>query len=313
MNEISGKIYDNITQVIGSTPVIRLNNLKKKYKLKGNILAKCEFLNPFASSKDRIALSMIERTEKKCEINPETVFVIPTSGNTGISLAAICSSRKYKLVITMPENMSIERIKLMRHLGAEVLLTPASDGMKGAIKKAEILAKKNKNVILLKQFEDEANPDAHRFNTAMELIRDTNGDIDVFVAGVGTGGTLTGCAEVLKNINNDLYVVAVEPAESPVLSGGLASFHKIQGIGAGFVPKILNTKIIDEIIRIEDDDAYKYSTELSKTEGMMVGISSGAVIKAAIDLSKRDEMKGKNIVVVLASSAERYMSTELFL
>lgn len=312
MNEVGSRLYDSITQVIGSTPLIKLNNLKKKYKLKGNILAKCEFLNPFASSKDRIALSMIEKAENEHEITSDTIFVEPTSGNTGVSLAAICSARGYKLVITMPEDMSIERIKLMRHLGAEVMLTPAEDGMKGAIKKAEILAKKNKNVILLKQFENEANPDAHRLNTAIEIIKDTNSNVDVLVAGVGTGGTLTGCAEVLKNINQDLYVVAVEPAESPVLSGGIASSHKIQGIGAGFIPKILNTQIIDEIIRIEDNEALKYSTNLAQIEGMMVGISSGAAIKAAIEVAKREEMKNKNIVVILASSAERYISTELF-
>jgi len=312
MNENSGIIFNNIAEVVGSTPLVRLNNLKNKYKLRGNIFAKCEFLNPFFSAKDRIALSMIEKAEKTCDINSETVFVEPSSGNTGISLAAICAARNYKLVITMPENFSIERIKLMEHLGAEVLLTPEADGMKGAINKAEILAKKNDNVILLKQFENEANPDAHRFNTAMEIIKDTNGEIDVFVSAVGTGGTITGCSEVLKNVNQDLYVVGVEPAESPVLSGGIASSHKIQGIGAGFVPKILNAEIIDEVIRIDDEDAFKYSKDLAKTEGLMVGISSGAAIKAAIEMAKREEMKNKNIIVILASATERYMSTELF-
>lgn len=302
------KIYNSVAELVGKTPMIKLGRLAKKHKVKAHILAKCEFFNPAFSVKDRVALRMLEEAAKKNTITKETVFVEATSGNTGIGLAAMCAAKGYKLVIAMPENMTKERIMLMRHFGAEVILTPAEDGMKGAIAKAEILAEKNPNVILLKQFENEANPDAHRFGTSIEIIEDTNGEVDAFVSAVGTSGTLTGVASTLKTYNPDLFVAAVEPAASPVLNGGQAGAHRIPGIGAGFVPKFYDKNLVDEVFDIADEEALAMSREVGATEGLSVGISAGAALAAALKLGKREEMAGKNIVVILPDSVERYLS-----
>lgn len=302
------KIYNSVAELVGKTPMIKLGRLAKKHKVKAHILAKCEFFNPAFSVKDRVALRMLEEAAKKNTIIKETVFVEATSGNTGIGLAAMCAAKGYKLVIAMPENMTKERIMLMRHFGAEVILTPAEDGMKGAIAKAEILAEKNPNVILLKQFENEANPDAHRFGTSIEIIEDTNGEVDAFVSAVGTSGTLTGVASTLKTYNPDLFVAAVEPAASSVLNGGQAGAHRIPGIGAGFVPKFYDKNLVDEVFDIADEEALSMSREVGATEGLSVGISAGAALAAALKLGKREEMTGKNIVVILPDSVERYLS-----
>lgn len=306
------KIYNSITELVGKTPMVKLGKLAKKYKLKANILAKCEFYNPIFSVKDRIALSMIEAAEKSGVIGADTIFMEATSGNTGIALSAICAVKGYKLVITMPENMTKERILLMRHFGAEVILTPAEDGMKGAIAKMELLAEKNPNVILLRQFVNKANPDAHRFGTSIEIFEDTGGNVDAFVSAVGTSGTLTGVASTLKTSIPDLYVVAVEPASSPILNGGKAGPHKIPGIGANFIPEFYNKDLVDEVMDVTDEEAVEMAKFVAKVEGLPVGISSGAALTAAVRLAKRDEMKGKNIVVILASAVERYLSLGFF-
>ncbi len=302
------KIYNSIIELVGKTPMLKLSRLAKHFHVKANILAKCEFLNPLFSVKDRVALQMIEQAEKKYKISAETVFVEATSGNTGIGLAGICAAKGYKLVITMPENMTKERILLMRHLGAEVILTPAEDGMKGALAKADMLAEKNPNVILLSQFSNEANPDAHRFSTSIEIIEDTSGNVDAFVAAVGTSGTLSGVASTLKTYNPDLYVVGVEPASSAVLNGKEAGAHKIPGIGAGFVPQFYDPSLVSEVMDISDDDALRMAKETARLEGVAAGISAGASLSAAIKLGQRAEMKGKNIVVILPDSIERYLS-----
>lgn len=305
------KIYESVTELVGNTPLVRLSKLAQKYKVKANILGKCEFFNPAFSVKDRVALNMLEKVPFT-KITPDTVFVEATSGNTGIGLASMCAAKGYKLVIIMPENMSVERIKLMRHFGAEVILTPAQDGMSGAVKKAQMLADKNKNVILLKQFENESNPQVHMLTTAMELMEQTKANVDAIVCGVGTSGTLTGLAKALKTYNPDLYVVAVEPKESPVLNGGKADVHKISGIGANFVPPFFEPDLVDEIIDIVGDDAIDMAKEVAQTEGLGVGISAGAALKAAIELGKRSEMKDKNIVVILPDAIERYLSLSYF-
>lgn len=302
------KIYNSLTEMVGNTPLITLKRLAKKYKVKANIIAKCEFYNPIFSVKDRIAAKMIEKAEKTQKITDETVFVEATSGNTGIALSAICASKGYKLVILMPENMTKERIGLMRHFGAEVILTPKDEGMNGAIKKAELLAEKNPNVIMLKQFENEANPEAHKLGTAIEIIEQTGGKIDCFVSAVGTAGTINGVSSTIKTYNPDLYVVAVEPLSSPVLSGGAKGAHKIPGIGAGFVPKFYENELVDEILQVSDENAWEMARTVAKTEGLPIGISSGAALCGAIELGKREEMAGKNIVVILASAVERYLS-----
>lgn len=307
-DKVMKKIYNSVAELVGKTPMIKLGKLAKKHKVKAHILAKCEFFNPAFSVKDRVALRMLEEAAKKNTITKETVFVEATSGNTGIGLAAMCAAKGYKLVIAMPENMTKERIMLMRHFGAEVILTPAEDGMKGAIAKAEILAEKNPNVILLKQFENEANPDAHRFGTSIEIIEDTNGEVDAFISAVGTSGMLTGVASTLKTYNPDLFVAAVEPAASPVLNGGQAGAHRIPGIGAGFVPKFYDKNLVDEVFDIADEEALAMSREVGATEGLSVGISAGAALAAALKLGKREEMAGKNIVVILPDSVERYLS-----
>ncbi len=305
------KIYNSIVEMVGHTPLLRLGNLTTKFKLNAEILAKCEMYNPLFSAKDRVALSMVQKQEK-LGVTDDTVFVEATSGNTGIALAAICAAKGYKLIIVMPENMSQERISLMRHLGAEVILTQAEDGMSGAIHKAEILKERNPNVVILNQFENEANPDAHRMGTAMEILEDTGGDFDAIIAGVGTAGTLTGIASVLKTYNQDLFVAAVEPANSAVLSGEASGCHKIQGIGAGFIPKLYDKNLVDEVIKISDDDAIEMAKIVAKTEGLPIGISGGAAIVAAVELAKREEFLNKRLVVVLPDSIERYLSTGYF-
>jgi len=305
------KIYNSITELVGHTPLLRLGRLMTKFRLNVEILAKCEMYNPLYSVKDRVALAMIEAQEK-LGVNKDTVFVEATSGNTGIGLAGICAAKGYKLIVVMPENMSQERIKLIKHFGAEIILTPAEDGMKGAIAKAELLKERNPNVVILSQFSNEANPNAHRMGTAMEILEDTGGDFDVIVAGVGTSGTITGITSVLKTYNQDLYAVAVEPENSAVLSGQPKGVHKIQGIGAGFIPPFFDKSLINEIIKIEDEKAIETAKLVAKTEGLSIGISAGAVVAAAIDLAKRQEFMNKRIVVVLPDSAERYLSTGNF-
>ena len=306
------KIYNSVVELVGKTPMLKLSKLAKAHKVKANLLAKCEFYNPAFSIKDRVALKMIENAEKSGKISDETVFVEATSGNTGIGLAAICAAKGYKLVITMPENMSKERILLMRHFGAEVILTPAEDGMSGAIAKADMLAEKNPNVLLLSQFTNEANPDAHRLSTSIEIFEDTGGAVDALVATVGTSGTLTGIASTLRSYNPDLYVVAVEPKSSPVLNGGEAGPHKIPGIGAGFVPKFYDKKLVNEVIDVTDEDALSAAKEVAKIEGLPVGISAGAALSAALEIAKREEFKGKNIVIILPDAVERYLSLGYF-
>jgi len=302
-------IFENITSTIGFTPLVQINKLGSG---KAAILAKLESFNPCGSVKDRIALSMIEAAEKKGLIKAETVVIEPTSGNTGIGLAFICAAKGYRLILTMPESMSIERRKLLKLFGAEIVLTPAERGMTGAVQEAERLVAENPNAFMPQQFKNPANPQVHRETTAQEIWADTDGKVDILVCGVGTGGTLTGCGEVLKQHNKNLKVVAVEPKDSPVLSGGKPGPHKIQGIGAGFVPEVLNVEIIDEIIQVSNDDAMETARLLATKEGISVGISSGAAMWAAVQISKRPESEGKIIVVILPDTAERYISTEMF-
>lgn len=306
------KIYNSITEMVGKTPILKLSRLAKKHKVKATLLGKCEFYNPLFSVKDRVALSMLERAAKTRPITENTVFIEATSGNTGIALAAMCAARGYNLVIVMPENMSEERIRLMRHFGAEVILTPAEDGMKGSIAKAEILASKGEDVIMLKQFENQANPDAHRFGTSVEIIEDTAGEVDVLVSAVGTSGTLSGIAATLKTCNPDLYVVAVEPTASPVLNGGEAGAHKIMGIGANFVPPFYDAGLVDEVVDVTDEEAIAMAKSVAVLEGLPVGISAGAALAGAVKVGQRPEMKGKNMVIILPDSTERYMSMNVF-
>jgi len=302
-------IFENITAVVGYTPLVQINKLGAD---KATILAKLESYNPCGSIKDRIALSMIEAAEKDGLIKAGTVIIEPTSGNTGIGLACICAAKGYKLTLTMPESMSIERRKLLRLFGAEIVLTPAERGMTGAIEKAEELLAQNPNAFMPQQFNNPANPQIHRETTAKEIWVDSDGKIDIFVSGVGTGGTLTGCGEVLKKHNPNLKVIAVEPKDSPVLSGGKPGPHKIQGIGAGFLPQVLNVDIINEIIQVANADAMETARQLALKEGILVGISSGAAMWAAIHISQRYENEGKTIAVILPDTGERYISTEMF-
>ncbi|MBC8218153.1 MAG: cysteine synthase A [Planctomycetes bacterium] len=302
-------IFEDITAAVGFTPLVRINKLGSP---NSTILAKLESYNPCGSVKDRIAKSMIAAAEKEGLIKPDTVIVEPTSGNTGIGLAFICAAKGYKLVLTMPESMSVERRKLLMLFGAELVLTPAELGMTGAVEKAEQLAADNPNSFMPQQFKNPANPRVHREETAEEMWADTDGKIDIFVSGVGTGGTLTGCGEALKQHNSNIQIVAVEPADSPVLSGGQASSHKIQGIGAGFIPDVLNVDLIDEIIQVANDDAMKTARQLALKEGILAGISSGAALWAAIELSKRGENENKTTVVILPDTGERYISTEMY-
>jgi cysteine synthase A len=305
-----GHIYDDITETIGRTPLVRLNRLSAG--LEASVVAKIESFNPLSSVKDRIGLSMVEAAEREGLIGPDTVIVEPTSGNTGIGLAFVCAARGHKLMLVMPDTMSVERRKLVKALGAELLLTPGSEGMSGAVRRAEELAASDPRYFVPQQFQNPANPHVHRRTTAMEIWDDTDGQIDVLVAGVGTGGTITGVGEILKERKPQLKVVAVEPARSPVLSGGKAGSHGIQGIGAGFIPQVLNIDIIDEVITVEDEDAFLTARRLAKEEGILVGISSGAATYAALELAARPEHRGQLVVVILPDSGERYLSTDLF-
>jgi len=305
-------IYNNISELIGKTPLVKLNNLKKEENSKAEIFAKLEYFNPASSIKDRAAKEMLDEYEKKGIINKDTVIIEPTSGNTGIGLCAISASRGYKTIIIMPESMSEERKKIMKFLGAELILTKKEEGMSGSIKKAKELKKEIKNSIIAGQFENPANPQAHYKTTGPEIWNDTDGKIDYLICGVGTGGTISGTGKFLKEKNPGIKIVAVEPYSSPVLSENKSGPHAIQGIGAGFVPDTLDTKIYDEIITVKDEEAINYGKILAKSEGLMVGISSGAALCAAVKISKREENAGKNIIVILPDSAERYVSTALF-
>lgn len=306
------RIYTSPEQLIGGTPLLELSHIEKTYRLESTILAKLEYYNLAGSVKDRIALSMIEDAEERGRLRPGATIIEPTSGNEGIGLAAVAAIKGYRLVLVMPENMSVERRQLMMAYGAELVLTESAKGMKGAIAKAEDLASKTAGSFIPGQFANPANPRAHRDGTGPEIYADTDGKVDIFVAGVGTGGTLTGAGEYLKEQIPNLQIVAVEPAESPVLSGGTAAQHRIQGIGAGFIPDVLNRKLIDEIIPVNADAAAAVCKNLSATEGLLVGISSGATVWAAIELAKRPDNRGKTIVTILADSGERYLSTALF-
>lgn len=307
-----GVIYDSILGTIGNTPLVRLPRLSRERGCKADILAKLEFFNPLSSVKDRIGLAMIEAAEKAGRITKDSVLIEPTSGNTGIALAFVCAAKGYRLILTMPESMSLERRKMLMLLGAEIDLTPAAKGMRGALERAEELKKQHPNSIILQQFENPANPDVHFRTTAEEIWRDTDGTVDAVVSGVGTGGTLTGIGRALKPRKASLRMIAVEPEDSPVLSGGLPGPHRIQGIGAGFVPKNLDPTLIDEIVRIGNETAFVTARLVAKIEGIPVGISSGAALAAALEVGARSDMAGKRIVVIIPSFAERYLSTALF-
>jgi cysteine synthase A len=306
------RIYNDITETIGNTPLVRLNRTAKKHGAVADVLLKLEFFNPLSSVKDRIGIAMIDDALKSGAINPGTVLIEPTSGNTGIALAFVAAAKGLKLILTMPETMSLERRKLLKILGAKLVLTEGAKGMKGAIAKAEELSKQIPNSFIPQQFSNPANPEIHRKTTAEEIWRDTDGKVDFIVAGVGTGGTITGVAEVIKKLKPSFKAVAVEPAKSPVISGGAPGPHKLQGIGAGFIPANLNTKIVDEVIKVNEEDSGPVSKEVNRLDGIPVGISSGAAIWAALQVAKRPENKGKTIVAIVPSSAERYLSAWLF-
>ncbi|MDR0754133.1 MAG: cysteine synthase A [Prevotellaceae bacterium] len=306
------KIFKHLTDLIGNTPLLELASYSKSKNIDAKLTAKLEYFNPAGSVKDRIAFSMIEDAEKSGKLRPEATIIEPTSGNTGVGLAFVAASKGYKLILTMPETMSLERRNLLKALGANLVLTPGADGMKGAISKAQELLNETPNSVILQQFENPANPEIHKKTTAQEIINDTDGKVDIFVSGVGTGGTVSGVGEVLKKLNPDVIIVAVEPQDSPVLSGGNPGPHKIQGIGAGFVPKTYNSAVVDKILQVSNDNAIRTSRELAKTEGLLVGISSGAAVYAATSLALLPENKGKNIVVILPDTGERYLSTILY-
>ncbi len=303
-------IANNIQELIGDTPLLRINTLSKETGT--HILGKCEFMNPTSSVKDRIALNMINEALKSGDIDESTTIIEPTSGNTGIGLASICAAKGMKLILTMPDSMSIERRKILTFLGAELILTPGAEGMTGAVNKANELGRKLNNAKVLQQFSNPDNPDIHRKTTAQEILKDTHGNIDIFVAAVGTGGTLTGTGEALKEQIPNIKIVAVEPSNSTVLEGGEAGPHKIQGIGAGFIPDVLNTNLYDEVIAVSNEDSFAMAQKVAKEEGLLIGISSGANLHAAQVLAKRPENKGKTIITILCDNAERYLSTELF-
>lgn len=306
------KIAKNLTELIGNTPLLELRNFSKAQGLQAKVIAKLEYFNPLSSVKDRIGYAMIKDAEERGLINKDSVIIEPTSGNTGVGLAFVAAAKGYRIIITMPESFSVERRTLLKALGAELVLTPGSEGMKGAIKKAEELAAEIPNSYIPQQFKNPANPEIHRKTTAEEIWRDADGQVDIYVGGVGTGGTLTGVGEVLKQRNPNVKIVAVEPFDSPVLSGGKPGPHKIQGIGPGFISDIINLKIIDQIITVKNEDAFKTVRAVAKNEGLLVGISSGAAVFAASELAKLPENKGKNIVVLLPDTGERYLSTPLF-
>jgi cysteine synthase A len=306
------KIAKNLTDLIGNTPLLELSNFNRVNNTLSTIIAKLEYFNPSSSVKDRIGFSMIKDAEDKGLINKDTVIIEPTSGNTGIALAFIAAAKGYKLILTMPETMSVERRNLLAALGAEIVLTPAAKGMTGSINKAKELVESIPHSIILQQFKNPANPEIHRKTTAEEIWRDTDGGVDIFIAGIGTGGTITGVGEVLKERNPQVRIIGVEPKDSPVISGGSPGPHKIQGIGAGFIPDVLNLSVIDEIIKVENDDAFQTSRQLARTEGLLVGISSGAAVYAALQVAKRPENKNKKIVVILPDTGERYLSTPLY-
>src|SRR5579885_527789 len=310
--EFRGRVYDSILETIGATPLVRLSRLTANEGIAAELLGKCEFFNPLSSVKDRIGLAMIEAAEQAGRITRNTVLVEPTSGNTGIALAFVCAAKGYRLILTMPESMSVERRRMLSLLGAELELTPAAHGVKGAIAKAEELQRSLPDALILQQFQNPANPEIHRRTTAEEIWKDTGGKVDVVVSGIGTGGTITGTGSVLKARKPSVKMIAVEPEDSAVLSGGPPGPHKIQGIGAGFIPAILDTKLIDEIVRIGNDTAIKTSREVARLEGVPVGISAGAALAAAIEVGQRPEMAGKCVVAVLPDFAERYLSTPLF-
>jgi cysteine synthase A len=307
-----GKIAKKLTDLVGNTPLLEFSNFNKIHGLKARVIGKIEAFNPASSVKDRIALSMIEDAEAKGILKPGSELIEPTSGNTGIGLAFVSASKGYKLTLTMPETMSVERRNLLKALGANLVLTPGADGMKGAIAKAVELKEQNANAVLLQQFENPANPAIHKKTTAIEIFNDADGKVDIFVSGVGTGGTVSGVGEVLKEKIPGVQIVAVEPADSPVLSGGKPGPHKIQGIGAGFVPQTYNPAVVDEVFKVANDDAIRTSRELAKQEGLLVGISSGAAVYAAVQIAQRPGNEGKNIVVILPDTGERYLSTVLY-
>jgi cysteine synthase len=306
------KIAKKITDLIGNTPLLELSRFEAENHLEATIIAKLEYLNPGRSVKDRIGYALITDAENRGLLKSNSVIIEPTSGNTGIALALVAASKGYRIILTMPESMSLERRSLLKALGAEIVLTPAFEGMSGAIRKAEELQKENPNSFIPQQFLNQANPEIHRKTTAEEIWKDTDGKIDILVAGVGTGGTITGAGSILKRFNPTIKVIAVEPADSPVLSGGKAGPHKIQGIGAGFVPGVYNADVVDEIFKVENDNAFRIGRELARTEGLLIGISSGAATYAALQIAKRPENKGKTIVVVLPDTGERYLSTLLY-
>ena len=312
LKEFRGKIYDSIVDTIGATPLVRINRLAVKEKSKAEVLAKLEFFNPLASVKDRIGLAMIKAAEEQKKLSSNSVIVEPTSGNTGIALAFVAAARGYRCILVMPDSMSQERRKMLLLMGAELILTPAIDGITGAIKTAEKIVSETPNAFMPQQFKNSANPEIHRNTTAQEIWNDTNGEVNAVVTGVGTGGTLTCVAETLKTLKPGLKMIAVEPEDSAVLSGGTPGIHKIQGIGAGFIPDILNTDLIDEVLPIANETAVRMARLAAKFEGIPCGISSGAALAAALEVSKRDEMSGQSIVVILPSFAERYLSTSLF-
>lgn len=306
------KIAEKLTDLIGNTPLLELSNFNEQHQLESKLIAKLEYFNPGGSVKDRIGNAMISDAEERGILKPGSVIIEPTSGNTGIALAFVAAAKGYRLILTMPETMSVERRNLLKALGAELVLTPGAEGMKGAIAKAVELAAVTPNSFIPQQFKNPANPEIHRKTTALEIWNDTDGEVDIFVSGIGTGGTITGVGEVLKARKPSVQIIAVEPSASPVLSGGSAGPHKIQGIGAGFVPDVLNRSVIDEILQVENEDAFATSRELARSEGLLVGISSGAAVYAALQVAKRPENKGKTIVVILPDTGERYLSTILY-
>jgi cysteine synthase A len=307
-----GRIYADITETVGNTPLVRLDRMAKAHHVDANLLGKLEFFNPLASVKDRIGIAMVEALEKAGKLKPGTVIVEPTSGNTGIALAFVAAAKGYRLILVMPDSMSMERRKMLLILGAQLELTPAAKGMKGAIARAEELVRSLPSAVMPQQFDNPANPTVHRVTTAEEIWNDTEGTVDIVISGVGTGGTITGVGEVLKERKPSVKMVAVEPEDSPVLSGGEPGPHKIQGLGAGFIPSILDTGVIDEVVTIGNETAFQYAREMARIEGIPAGISSGAAMAAAVEIGSRPEMAGKNIVVIFPSFAERYLSTALF-